>query len=91
MTCDSLLTVKEVARLLRVSVATIWRYTKRGTLPKPIRIDGHTWWIEAEVLAVIEKGKAARQIPLAAKHLSPDPTKTRTNKKRVRVRLEEAA
>jgi excisionase family DNA binding protein len=80
---DRLLTVKEVAQILRVSAATIWRNTKRGSLPEPIRIDGRTWWIEAEILDVIEKQKAARKTPVPGAQKSPD-------KKRTRVRLEAA-
>ncbi|MDX8435331.1 hypothetical protein RFN25_18065 [Mesorhizobium abyssinicae] len=56
----SFLSVKEVATVMHVSVATVWRYAQRGTLPAPIRIDGHTWWIEAEVFAVIEEKIAVR-------------------------------
>lgn len=80
------LSVKEVATVMHVSVATVWRYAQRGTLPPPIRIDGHTWWIKAEVLAVIEEKMASRQQP-TPKHLQT-PT---TSEKRLRVRLLEAA
>ncbi|RWK65092.1 helix-turn-helix domain-containing protein [Mesorhizobium sp.] len=79
------LSVKEVAVMMHVSVATIWRYAKRRTLPEPIRIDGHTWWIEAEVLAVIEEKMASRQ-----KHVNapvPAPA-SNTKNKRFRVQLD---
>lgn len=33
-----LLTVKEVAKLLGVSVRTVWEYTACGELPQPIKI-----------------------------------------------------
>lgn len=88
---EKFLTVKDVARMLRVSVATVWRYAQRGTLPEPIRIDGHTWWIEAEVLAVIEKKKAARRKPLPANDPLPRQRTAKIRKKRRRVRLEDAA
>ena len=76
------LTVKDVARIMRVSASTIWRYTNRGTLPQPIKVDGRTWWIEAEILAVIERKKAARQ-SLASADMPAS-----VAKKRGRVRLE---
>ncbi|TRC72035.1 hypothetical protein FJV83_31415 [Mesorhizobium sp. WSM4307] len=80
------LSVKEVAAVMHVSVATIWRYAQRGTLPDPIRIDGCTWWIEAEVLAVIDKRMASRQKHVNAS-VAPEPA-SNTKKKRFRVQLE---
>ena len=76
------LSVKEVATVMHVSVATVWRYAQRGTLPAPIRIDGHTWWIQAEVLAVIEEKMASRHRP------TPERLgEARANRKQDRVRL----
>lgn len=83
------LSVKEVAVTMHVSVATIWRYAERGTLPEPIRIDGHTWWIEAEVLAVIEKKMATRQTHENASALPASASKTEN--KRFRVHLDRTA
>ncbi|MER9105733.1 hypothetical protein NKH95_17520 [Mesorhizobium sp. M0848] len=82
------LSVKEVAVTMHVSVATVWRYAQRGTLPEPIRIDGHTWWIEREVLAVIEKKMATRQTHVNASVQPPQASKNKN--KRIRLRLEEA-
>ncbi|TPL10188.1 hypothetical protein FJ938_05635 [Mesorhizobium sp. B2-4-14] len=80
------LSVREVAVMMHVSVATVWRYAQRGTLPEPIRIDGHTWWIEAEVLAVIEKKMATR---LTRVNVSEPPASASTTEsKRTRVQLE---
>lgn len=76
------LSVKEVATVMHVSVATVWRYAQRGTLPEPIRIDGHTWWIEEEVLGVIEKKMATRQKPTSERQGAP-----KASKQRIRVRL----
>ncbi|ESX88310.1 AlpA family transcriptional regulator [Mesorhizobium sp. LSHC412B00] len=78
------LSVKEVATVMHVSVATVWRYAQRGTLPEPIRIDGHTWWIETEVLAVIEQKMATRQTHINASSLPAPASKT----KRFRVHLD---
>ncbi len=88
---EKLLTVKEVAGLIRVSVATIWRNVKSDTLPGPIRIGGRTLWVEPEILAMIEKKKAARHMPSPAAGPLPRLWRTRTKKGRLRVRLEEAA
>lgn len=60
---EKLLAASEVADLLRVNPATVWRYVKRGTLPAPIKIHGRTWWIEAEVMGAIEGKKADRPLP----------------------------
>ncbi|MES0022125.1 MULTISPECIES: hypothetical protein [unclassified Mesorhizobium] len=79
------LSVKEVAVTMHVSVATIWRYAERGTLPEPVRIDGHTWWIEAEVLAVIEKKMAIRQTHVNASIPSVPTSKTKNNRFRVHL------
>jgi predicted DNA-binding transcriptional regulator AlpA len=52
---DSLLSVKQVAGLLGLSVASIWRLTARedAGFPKPIRLRGcrATRWRAAEVKA----------------------------------------
>lgn len=36
--------VQTVAALLDCSVATVWNRAKRGDIPKPITIAGHTRW-----------------------------------------------
>jgi predicted DNA-binding transcriptional regulator AlpA len=50
---DSLLSVKQVAGVLGVSVATIWRLTARedAGFPKPVRLRGcrATRWRAAEI------------------------------------------
>ncbi len=78
------LSVKEVATVMHVSVATVWRYAQRGTLPEPIRIDGHTWWIEEEVLGLIEEKMAIRQKPASE---SQRGAKAYQNRVRVRLRV----
>lgn len=35
---DALLTVREVAAWRRVGISTVWRDTRRGTLPKPVYV-----------------------------------------------------
>ncbi|RWN24294.1 helix-turn-helix domain-containing protein [Mesorhizobium sp.] len=82
------LSVKQVAVMMHVSVATVWRYAQRGTLPEPIRIDGHTWWIEAEVLAEIEKKMATRRKHVNASAPPAPAPAPKTKNKRFRVQLE---
>jgi len=48
-----LLTVKEVAQALRVSVATVWRWSAAGELPPPIKICGSTRWRRADIETLI--------------------------------------
>jgi excisionase family DNA binding protein len=39
---DNLLTVHEVARKLKVSIRTIWRYEAAGKIPRAVRLSGNT-------------------------------------------------
>ncbi|WP_137111125.1 AlpA family transcriptional regulator [Rhodobacter sp. SY28-1] len=57
---DPLLTVRESARILQISVPTFWRRVADGTVPKPVKLGGLSRWPESEILAVIEQAKAAR-------------------------------
>lgn len=58
---DSLLTVREVAALLAVSVPTIWRGVSTGRFPRPVKLGASSRWPQSEILAVIEAAKAARE------------------------------
>jgi predicted DNA-binding transcriptional regulator AlpA len=57
---DPLLTVRESARILQISVPTFWRRVADGTVPKPVKLGGLSKWPESEILAVIEQAKAKR-------------------------------
>ena len=57
---DPLLKDKEAAALLEVSHATFWRRVADGTVPRPIKIGAMSRWPRSEILAVIERAKAAR-------------------------------
>ena len=57
---DPLLTDKESAARLNVSVPTFWRRVADGTVPKPLKIGGLSRWPRSEIEAVIEIAKAAR-------------------------------
>lgn len=64
---DPLLTDKESAKLLTVSVPTFHRRVADGTVRRPLKIGGLSRWPKSEILAVIESAKAARDgEPVAA-------------------------
>ena len=52
-----LIDARDLARLLTVSPATIWRMRAAGRLPAPIRLTGSTLrWRRSEVLAWLDAG-----------------------------------
>ena len=57
---DPLLTCREGAALLQISVPTFWRWTAKGLLPKPLKLGGMSRWPRSELLAVIDRAKARR-------------------------------
>ncbi|MFJ1307975.1 helix-turn-helix transcriptional regulator [Agrobacterium sp. P15N1-A] len=57
---DTLLRDKEVAAQLRVSVPTVWRRVKDGTIPRPLKIGSLSRWQQSDISAVIEAAKAQR-------------------------------
>jgi predicted DNA-binding transcriptional regulator AlpA len=59
---DPLLTAREAAIILQISIPTYWRRVADGTVPKPVKLGGLSRWPKSEILAVIEKAKAARAV-----------------------------
>lgn len=57
---ERLLKDHDAAAALGVSKTTFWRRVKDGTVPKPVKIGASTRWPQSEILAVIERAKAAR-------------------------------
>ena len=57
---DPLLTAREGAQQLQVSVPTFWRWVANGILPKAVKLGGMSRWPRSEILAVIERAKAQR-------------------------------
>lgn len=53
-----LLTVKDVACTLNMGVTTVWRLTKNGDLPRPIKIGNATRWRRSEIEALYAKDVA---------------------------------
>ena len=48
-----LLTSKEAAKLLSIGEATLWRDSKAGKMPAPIKIGGATRWRVADLHAFV--------------------------------------
>lgn len=55
-----LLTAKNTAEWLNLSMATFWRRVADGSIPKPIKIGHLSRWIPSEIEALVEAGKADR-------------------------------
>ena len=57
---DPLLTKAEVKVILRVkSDATIWRWCRRGRMPRPYQLGGRVVWFQSEIDAFISSMPAA--------------------------------
>lgn len=57
---DPLLTVREAAKFLQISVPTFWRRVADGTIPNPIKLGALSRWPQSEIAAVIDQAKARR-------------------------------
>jgi len=57
---ERLLKDYDAAAALGVSKTTFWRLMKDGTVPRPVKIGASSRWPQSEILAVIERAKAAR-------------------------------
>lgn len=57
---DPLLTVRESAALVNISVPSLRRRVADGTLRRPVKQGGLWRWPQSEILAVIEAAKARR-------------------------------
>jgi excisionase family DNA binding protein len=54
---ERLLRVDEVAQILAISVKTVWRLSKSGGLPEPVRVGRRVRWRALDIQNVI-KGEA---------------------------------
>lgn len=57
---DQLLSCREGAALLQISLPTWWRHVKNGTIPRPIKIGRLSRWRRSDIAAVIAKAEADR-------------------------------
>ncbi len=57
-----LLTIREVAKALRVSVRTVQRWRKRGLLPSPVRLsEQKVFWRESDLQQLLDARAAEGQ------------------------------
>ncbi|GAA5101266.1 DNA-binding protein [Bartonella acomydis] len=57
---DVLLTDRESAKLLHMSVSTFRRHVTNGILPKPLKFGFLSRWLQSDLLNVIEQAKQQR-------------------------------
>lgn len=55
-----LLSAKETTIFLGMSRTTLWRRTRSGALPAPLRVAGLTRWRRSELLAFLDEAGASR-------------------------------
>lgn len=67
----SLLRAREVARLLAVSVRSVWRLASTGLIPTPVKVGGATRWRARDIHAFVaergEGGTRASRTPTGGK------------------------
>ena len=63
---DILLRDKEVARMLGIGPASVWRMSARGDIPKPVKLGGSTRWRTSDITACIERLTTERDAEVAA-------------------------
>jgi len=63
---DPLLRDKEVAKMLGIGVATVWRRVRDGSLPTPIKLGHMVRWPRSEIIQAVERLKAKRGVAAAA-------------------------
>ena len=57
---DPLLTDKEAAKLLNVSVASLWRRVQDQSIKRPIKIGMLSRFPQSDIVAFIERAKTSR-------------------------------
>jgi predicted DNA-binding transcriptional regulator AlpA len=63
-----LLTVEELAKILKVSVRTVWRRRKAADVPAPVKIAGAVRWRSRDIERWINQGCPAGN---ARRHFAP--------------------
>lgn len=58
-TKSAFMPVQEVAAHFNCGVSTVWRWSKDGVIPKPIKISGATRWRRSEIEAWQPNSQAA--------------------------------
>jgi predicted DNA-binding transcriptional regulator AlpA len=56
-----LLTVKDLAQLLKISIRSVWRLCSSGEIPRPIKIGASCRWDSEEVTGYLQSLKGDRR------------------------------
>ena len=56
-----LMTARETASALAVSVRTLWRLAATGEVPAPIQVGGSTRWVRKQIEAYVAEKTAAAE------------------------------
>jgi len=59
---DHLVSVRQGAAMLGISVPTFWRRVSDGTIPRPVKVGHLSRWPQSDIQAVIDRAKAARSV-----------------------------
>lgn len=62
---------KQLANKLNCGVSTIWRHTKNGLLPEPMRLGGMTRWCEQEIDQLIQSSLKEREGTASSDNFEP--------------------
>lgn len=62
---ETLLTVKDCAKMLHISIPTFWRRVADGAVPQAIKIGSLSRWTHSDIKAVIEKASQSRDTQAA--------------------------
>ena len=54
-----LMTVREVANVLHVSVRSVWRLSAAGEIPRPIAVGGSKRWVARQIEKYVEEKATA--------------------------------
>ncbi len=57
---DPLLNKNEAAALLTISVPSLWRRVREGSVPKPLKLGATSRWPRSEIIEAIERAKKVR-------------------------------
>lgn len=60
---DPLLKASEVAKMLNISVTSIYRRMADGTIPRPIKLGTLSRWSQADILSAMAAAKERRVEP----------------------------
>lgn len=53
---DELLNARQVAKVLKISVRTLWRLVASFQAPQPVRLGRNTRWLKSAVIAWMRRG-----------------------------------